>query len=468
MVHVPPGSCLRRDDGALVPSEALLATSITHPHICSTFKYAVRQKCSHAGSAKAPKPVLGNSSSSASAGLPGADRPAGEGQHLDAVGEGGQVKTRAEVLGLPIAGQPVAVSDQAMAAADAAAQQPQQAAAQQAVGDERAPILEGESGAAAREQATPAASAGAAESGSAGTEQAAASAGQTSQPAAAPLEAGAEGGPGKAGGWPGLSPQVAQLNTAVLPAVTSDLDSAREEHDAANGSSTCGRPSAAGPHVARAEPGTAGASSVSQDPDTARGCAEGQLAIKQPEGSASAGPPSQPAQPPLPAVDPSDGRQADVQPEAKHRPGKQGPAEAASATQSEAGLAADPADRRQLAEIRHRPWHVRMLSFWRWRAGPGSQPAAPVMTAAWNAAAASAAEGDQGSRQAGEGAAAAQPAHEGQVGSLQHEDAYCGERQSSCLCDCWACSLHIMGFPVLQCLLLQGSQYIEGGRVGSR
>ena len=195
MVHVPPGSCLRRDDGALVPSEALLATSITHPHICSTFKYAVRQKGSHAGSAKAPKAVLGDSSGSASAGSPGADRPADEGQHLDAVGEGGQVKSRAEVLGLPIAGQAVAAAVQTMAAADTAAQQPLQAAAQQAVGDERARFLEGENGAAAREQATPAASAGAAESGSAGTEQAAASAGQVSQPAAALLERQAQARP---------------------------------------------------------------------------------------------------------------------------------------------------------------------------------------------------------------------------------------------------------------------------------
>lgn len=417
MVHVPPGGCLRREDGVLVPLEALVATSITHPHICSTFKYAVRQKGSHAGSAKAPKAVLGDSSGSAGAGLPGADRPAPEAQHLDAVAEGGRVKSRAEVLGLPTVGQPVADTVQARAAADMAAQQPQQAAAQQAVGDERVPTFEGESGAAARELATLAPSAGAAELGSTTTEQADAPAGQVSQPAAALLEAAAKAGPGS---QPGQSPQVAQLDTAVLPAVASDLDSAREERGAADGFSTSGEPSTAGPHVARTEPGTAGASSASQEPGTARGCADGQLAAEEPKGSAASGPPSQPAQPPLPAVAPSDGKQADLQPEARHRLGKQEPAEAASATRSEAGLAANSADRQRLAEPRLRPWHARMLTFWRWRAGSTSQPAAPVMTAAWNAAATSTAEGDLGSRQAGSGAAAAQPAHEGQVGSPQH------------------------------------------------
>ena len=456
MVQVPPGSCLRSNGGAFVPMEALLATSITHPHICSTFKYAVRPKGSHAGSAKAPKAILGNSSGSSSAGPPGADMPAHEGQHLDAVGEGGRVKSRAEVLGLPNAGQPVATTVQAMAAADAAAQQPQQA-----VEDERMPVFEGETGAAAREQATAAETEGAAQAGSTANEQAAASAGQVLQPAAALLEAAAEAGPGKAGRQ---SPQVAQLNTAVLPAVTSDLDSAREEHGAADGSNDREEPSTAGPHVARAEPGAAGASSARQHPGTA----DGLLAGEQPEGSAAAGPPSQLAQPPLPAVDPSAGKQADVQPEAGRRLGKQEPAEAATATQSEAGLAAGPADNPQLAEPRHRPWHVRMLTFWRWWAGPRSQPAAPVMTAAWNAAAASTAEGDLGSRQAGNGAAAAvQPVHEGQVGIPQHDIVYCGGRQSSCLCGCLACLLHSICFPVLQWLLLQRSQRREGTRWAS-
>ena len=452
MVHVPPGSCLRRDDGALVPLEALLATSITHPHICSTFKYAVRQRGSHAGSAGAPKAVLGDSSNSASAALPGADWPAAEERHLDSVGEGGRVRSRAEVLGLPAADQPAAATVQAAAAADTAAQQPQQAAAQQALEDKQTPILEGETGAAAREQASPAEAAGASASGSTRTDQTATSAGQVSQPAAALLEAAAEAGPGKAGTRPGQSPQVAQLNTAGLPAVASDLDSAREEHGAAGGSSTCGEPSAAGPHVARAEPGTAGASSASQDPGTAKGCTGGQLGTEQPEGSAAAGPP---LQPPLPAVAPSDGKQADVQPEAGHRLGKQEPAEAASATQREAALTADPADRRQLAEPRHRPWHVRLLTFWRWRAGPGSQPAAPVMTAAWNAAAASTEEGDLDSRQAGDGAAAAaaQPAHEGQVRCrsmilytvVDVSLAACVDVWPAC---CMACAFHVAGAAV--------------------